>query len=349
MNVSEIIFFTAFILFIVLMLAFDLGVLNRENKLISLKKALIFTGVWVGFALIFYGLLYFRAEWIHGISTYEHLQLLNLKHGHHLTLTGNFETDLLLYRKAMSLEYITGFLIEKTLSVDNIFVIILIFGSFNVDPKYYHKILFYGVLGAIVMRFVFIFLSAALIHKFSWFLAVFGLILLITGIKMFFTRHQKENIDPNRHFMVRFLSRYFAVSPVYDNGNFFTKINGKRLITPLLVVLLVVEFSDVIFAVDSIPAIFAITQDPYIVFFSNIFAILGLRSIFFVLSSMVERFRYLKTGLSVLLVFIGVKMLLSTLLHIEISAQISLLGIFLILGVSILWSFVKGRGNCQSE
>jgi len=345
MNIAELVFFSLFILFIVLMLAFDLGVLNRDNKPVSLKKALIFTGMWIGLALVFYGILYFRAEWIHGISNNEQLQIFNLKHGHHLTLnpSDSFETNLMLYRKAMSLEYITGFLIEKILSIDNIFVMILIFGSFGVEPKYYHKVLFYGILGAIVMRFVFIFLSAVLIQRFSWVLAVFGLILVFTGIKMFFTRNQKETMEPDKHPVVRFLSRYFAVSPNYDNGHFFTKINGKKLMTPLFVVLLVIEFSDVIFAVDSIPAIFAITQDPYIIFFSNIFAILGLRSLFFVLSNMMERFRYLKVGLSVLLVFIGVKMLLSTLWHVEISAQISLLGIFLILGVSALGSFLKGK------
>jgi tellurite resistance protein TerC len=220
-----------------------------------------------------------------------------------------------------------------------------------VDTKYYHRILFYGIVGAIVMRFAFIFLSSTLIQHFHWVLLIFGAFLAYSGIKMFFEKEKKE-MNVEKHPVVRFFSRLKLSTLDYHGNKFFVKINGKCLLTPLFVVLMVIEFSDVIFAVDSIPAIFSITKDPYIVFYSNIFAILGLRSLFFVLQSIIEKFRYLKTGLACLLAFIGIKMILPFIMqviqkysntaiwHGEISTPISLLVIVGILTLSIIVSLI---------
>ena len=254
-------------------------------------------------------------------------------------MNNSFEDNLSIYRHTLGLEYLTGYFIEKALSIDNIFVMILIFVSFGIDKKYYHRVLFWGILGAIVLRFIFIFLSAALITKFSWVLAVFGGILVISGIRMFFKKDD-EKIDTEHHPVVRFASKHFRVLPQGHGHDFFTRVDHKLYITPLFVVLLVIEFSDVIFAVDSIPAIFSVTQDPFIVFFSNIFAILGLRSLFFMLSSVVDKFWMLKYGLGVLLTFIGVKMLLNTFWEIEIGTGASLIVILGILTLSIVFSML---------
>ena len=337
----EMIFMGGFLLLVALMLALDLGVINKKNHVISFKEALIWTGVWIGVSLLFYLLIRFHAEWIHGAHTIEDLQVLNIKHGHNLTLNlADFDASLEMYRKAMSLEYLTGYLIEKALSVDNIFVMIMIFLSFKVDPKYYHKVLFWGILGAVVMRFIFIFLSAALIQRFEWILWIFGGILIVTGIKMFIERKKEEDMNMGQHPVVRFASKYLPVTRNFYAGRFFIKIRNKTFMTPLFLVLIIIEFSDVIFAVDSIPAIFSVTLDPYIVFFSNIFAILGLRSLFFVLSNVMDKFAYLKIGLAVLLTFIGVKMLLHGIFHISIGTGLSLLVIVGILGLSIVASLL---------
>ncbi|MDR0368123.1 MAG: TerC/Alx family metal homeostasis membrane protein [Bacteroidales bacterium] len=337
---NEILFLGGFLILIALFLAFDLGVVNRKNHVISFKEALTWTCIWIGMALLFYVFLHFRAEWIHGIDTLEKLQYINAKHKHGIVINEvlGFEANLEMYRKAMSLEYITGYLIEKALSVDNIFVMIMIFLSFKVEPKYYHKVLFWGILGAVVMRFLFIFLMAALVQRFAFILWLFGGILIVTGVKMFLERNKKEAINMRKHPVVRFSSKYLPVTRNFYEGNFFVKLRGRHFFTPLFLVLLIIEFSDVIFAVDSIPAIFSVTLDPYIVFFSNIFAILGLRSLFFVLSNVMDKFSYLKTGLSVLLTFIGVKMLLHGIFHITIGTGLSLLIIVGILSVCIIAS-----------
>jgi tellurite resistance protein TerC len=209
----------------------------------------------------------------------------------------------------MALEFITGYLIEYALSVDNIFIIILIFSSFKVKEQFYKKVLFWGILGAIVMRFSFIFLGSALMQEFEWILYIFGGFLTLTGIKMFFDRDEEDEIDSINHPVVKFASKYFNVYPRYVGSHFFVKKLGKTLITPLFVVLMIIEFTDLIFAVDSVPAVFAVTKDPFLVFFSNIFAILGLRSMFFFLSNIMHLFHYLKLGLAFLLIFIGLKML----------------------------------------
>lgn len=307
----EVLFFGGFLLFIVLMLAIDLGLFSKSNQAISLKQASIMSAVWVSFALIFYVVLRIWGHELHNVQDFATLEAVTKKHLHAITLIpGDFEASLALYKQNLALEYITGYVVEYALSVDNIFVMVLVFSSFGVQPQYYHKVLVWGIIGAVVLRFIFIFIGAALISKFGWILYLFGFFLVYTGIMMFVNRNQDEEIDPQNHAVVKFASKYFKVYPSFVGGKFFHHEDGKKYITPLFLVLLVIEFTDVIFAVDSIPAIFAVTKDPYIVFFSNIFAILGLRSMFFLLVNIIHKFHYLKTGLSFLLVFIGAKMLL---------------------------------------
>ncbi|MDP4291143.1 MAG: TerC/Alx family metal homeostasis membrane protein, partial [Bacteroidota bacterium] len=311
MNTHEIIFFFGFIIFILSVLTLDLGFFDKQSHVVPFKEALTWTAVWVSLALVFYVLIMFFGDRIHGIQNMDQLKAIIVKHGHPIKLKNEtFAQALAIYRHNLSLEYITGYLIEYALSVDNIFVMIMIFLAFNVQEKYYKRVLFWGILGAIVLRFLFIFLCSALIQEFSWFLYVFGVLLVFTGIKMFVERNNKEQIDTARHPVVRFTGKFLPVYPKYVGKYFVIRKNRKSMITPLLITLLVIEFSDVIFAVDSVPAIFSVTQDPYIVFFSNIFAILGLRSLFFVIVHIINLFRFLKIGLSVLLTFIGVKMLL---------------------------------------
>lgn len=313
---NEILFFGGFIIFIVLMLAIDLGLFSKGDKEVSLKQAAIMSSIWVSFALGFYVVLRIWGHELHDIQDMAHLREIVNRHLHDIHLIPeDFAASLDLYKKTLALEYITGYVVEYALSVDNIFVMVLIFTSFGVPKRYYHKVLVWGIIGAIVLRFIFIFLGAALISRFDWILYVFGIFLVYTGIVMFINRNHDEKIDPKNHKVVKFASKYFSVYPYFVRGKFFVKKLGKLYITPLFLVLLVIEFTDLIFAVDSIPAIFAITKDPYIVFFSNIFAILGLRSMFFLLVNIIHKFHYLKTGLSFLLVFIGLKMLLHNWLY----------------------------------
>ncbi|HMR18572.1 MAG TPA: TerC/Alx family metal homeostasis membrane protein [Sphingobacterium sp.] len=338
----EVMFFAGFMAFIILMLAIDLGLFSKSNKAVSLKQAAIMSGVWVSFALIFYVVLRVWGDELHNIESWEQLVTVTQKHLHNIALIpGNFEASLELYKKNLALEYITGYVVEYALSVDNIFVMVLVFSSFGVKPEYYHKVLVWGIIGAVVLRFIFIFIGAALISKFGWILYVFGFFLVYTGIMMFVNRNQDDEIDPQNHAVVRFASKYFSVYPTFVGGKFFHKENGKKFITPLFLVLLVIEFTDVIFAVDSIPAIFAVTKDPYIVFFSNIFAILGLRSMFFLLVNIIHKFHYLKVGLSFLLVFIGAKMLLhSWLTAWGFTTSHSLIIILSILVISVVASLI---------
>lgn len=297
-------------MFITLMLAIDLGLFNKKDHIVSLKEASIMSSIWVAFALGFYLLLRFWGHQLHDIQNFEHLQEITEQHFHRIKLDpADFSASLEIYKNNLALEYISGYVVEYALSVDNIFVMVLIFSSFGVPAKYYHRVLVWGIIGAIILRFLFIFLGATLISRFEWVLYVFGVFLIYTGITMFVKRNEEEEIDPQNHTVVKLASKYFSVYPEFVGNNFFFKENGKRFITPLFLVLLVIEFTDLIFAVDSIPAIFAVTKDPYIVFFSNIFAILGLRSMFFLLVNVIDKFHYLKVGLSFLLVFIGAKML----------------------------------------
>jgi len=307
---SELIFLVGFLLFIVLILALDLGLFSKREKAVSLKQAAIMSFIMVFLAMCFYVLLLTEGHQLHGIRDFAHLQSIVEKHQHQITLVpGNFTESLRIYENNLGIEFLTGYVIEYALSVDNIFVIVLIFSAFSVPERYYHRVLFWGILGAIVMRFAFIFLGAALIAKFGWILYLFGAFLVFTGIRMFFSKDEDDQIDPENHKVVKLASKFFAIHPRYEGKNFFVRINGKKMVTPLFLVLLIVEFTDLIFAVDSIPAIFAVTKDPYIVFFSNIFAIMGLRSMFFLLVNIIHKFHYLKTGLAFLLTFIGLKML----------------------------------------
>ncbi|MCD8741055.1 TerC/Alx family metal homeostasis membrane protein [Mucilaginibacter roseus] len=307
---NELIFIVGFIVFIGLMLAIDLGLFAKKNKPVSAREAAIMSGVWIILALGFYWLITQYGHLLHGIDNFAELQKKNLENAHKLKLNpADFDASLALYRKNLGLEFITGYVVEYALSVDNIFVMVLIFSAFGVEERYYHKVLLWGILGAVAMRFAFIFLGATLIENFHWILYIFGAFLIYTGITMFINRNQEEKIDPKNHKVVKFASRFFGIHPQFEGGRFFVKSDGKRLLTPLFLVLLIIEFTDVIFAVDSIPAIFSVTKDPYIVFFSNIFAILGLRSMFFLLVNIIDKFHYLKVGLAALLVFIGIKML----------------------------------------
>jgi tellurite resistance protein TerC len=345
---SELIFFGAFTLFIILMLAIDLGLFHKKDQPVSLAQAGIMSAVWVTFAIGFYFFLKTEGQELHNIQSQEQLTEIVSNYKHNITITStNFQENLNIYKENISLEFITGYVIEYALSVDNIFVMVLIFSAFGVKEKYYHRVLFWGILGAVVMRFLFIFIGASLINQFGWILYLFGAFLIYSGVMMFFNGDEDE-IDTQNHKVVQLASKYFAVFPNFVGNKFFHKEDGKRYITPLFLVLLIIEFSDVIFAVDSIPAIFAVTKDPYIVFFSNIFAVLGLRSMFFLLVNVIHKFHYLKTGLAVLLVFIGVKMLAHHWLTLWGFTTIhSLFVILAILTVSVVASFIIPVKNNQ--
>ncbi len=307
---SELLFISGFIVFILLMLAIDLGLFANPDKAVSMKRAAIMSAVWIAMALGFYGLIFNYGHLLHHIDTIAALREVNDKNFHHLTINPNdLIGSLNLYNKNLALEFITGYVVEYALSVDNIFVMVLIFTAFAVSKKHYHKVLFWGIIGAVVMRFIFIFVGAAIIDRFHWVLYLFGAFLVYTGMMMFVNRNRDEQIDPENHTIVRFAAKYFAVHPRFEGNKFFVNIDHKKYITPLFLVLLIIEGTDVVFAVDSIPAIFSVTKDPYIVFFSNIFAILGLRSMFFLLVNIIDKFHYLKVGLAALLAFIGLKML----------------------------------------
>ncbi len=339
---SEVLFMAGFIVFVMAMLAIDLGLFSKPGQPVTLKRAAIMSLVWISFAVIFYALIYNYGDMLHSIKTFDELKAINAAHFHNLKLNpadlpGSLDT----YRQNLSLEFITGYVVEYALSVDNIFVMVLVFTAFKVSPAHYHKVLFWGIVGAIVMRFIFVFVGAALISRFEWILYLFGAFLVFTGIRMFLSRNKEDEVDTEHHQVVKFASKYFAVHKQFEGDRFFIKQNAKRLITPLFLVLLIIEFTDLIFAVDSIPAVFSVTKDPYIVFFSNIFAILGLRSMFFLLVNIIEKFHYLKVGLAVLLAFIGAKMLVANYAErIGLTTMNSLLVILLILVISIVASLL---------
>ena len=310
MFTSEFSFFSLFILFIIAVLFVDLGIFNKKPHPIKFKEAAIWCIVWVSFALAFYIFLKYRGELIHTPANIQELHEYAIKYKHNIVLPDNdFQSALKIYKDNLALEFLTGYLIEYALSVDNVFVMVLIFLAFGIRTKHYKRVLFWGILGAILLRFLFIFISSTLISQFHWILYIFGGFLVITGIWMFYTRNQEEKIEPQNHLIVKFTSKYFNVFPRNVADHFFIRRKKILMFTPLFVVLLVIEFSDIIFAVDSIPAIFSVTNDPFIVFFSNIFAIIGLRALFFVVMNVIDKFHFLKSGLSVLLTFIGFKML----------------------------------------
>lgn len=328
-----------FIVVIALLLFLDLGVLHKKDHVVTFKESAGWTAVWVTLSLLFFMFLRSQGDVVVNVHDKEHFIAQNELYEHHVNYDDNltWEQNVSNYNKQLSLEYITGYLIELSLSIDNVFVMIMIFLSFGVEKQYYHRVLFYGILGAIVLRFIFIFAAGALIQKFHWLLLVFGAFLIYSGVKMFIDRNKNESIDVENHPVVKFLAKRNLSTSAFDGHNFFTKVDGRWLCTPLFVVLMIIEFSDIIFAFDSIPAIFSVTEDPHIVFFSNIFAILGLRSMFFMLESIMDKFAYLRIGLSVLLTFIGVKMFLPY-FGIEIGIVPSLVVILSILTLSVLLS-----------
>lgn len=313
----KVLYWVLFNVFVLLMLALDLGVFNRKAHEVKIKEALIWSGVWVMLALIFnLGLYYFYSPPPGTTSAQS------------------------------ALEFLTGYVIEKSLSVDNIFVFVLIFSYFKVPAIYQHKVLFWGILGALILRAIFIFAGITLINHFSWIIYVFGFFLIYTGIKLV-TQKDKE-IHPEKNPLLKLFKRFFRVSHSYDNGNFFTIENGRKAATPLFVVLIIVETTDVIFAVDSIPAILAITQDPFIVYSSNVFAILGLRSLYFALAGLVKMFHYLHYGLAAILVLVGAKMVINHYFETKvISTELSLGLIVSILAASIIASLLKSKPKIQ--
>lgn len=313
----EIFLWLGFIVFVIAMLAIDLGLFNKGGHEVSIVEALTWTSVWVLLALGFNVLVFLIYE-------------------HHWLGVG---TTASLNGRDAALQFFTGYVIEKSLSLDNIFVIAVIFGHFRVPPALQHRVLFYGILGALVMRGLMIGAGASLLHHFSWIMYVFGALLIVTAIKMLTSR--PEHIDPSNHFLVRIAKRFFPLSPEFDGEHFFSQYQGRRAMTPLFVVLIVIESTDVLFAVDSIPAIFAVTREPFLVFTSNIFAILGLRTLYFVLAGVLDRFRYLKMSLVFLLAYIGVKMLISH--HFPIPPLVSLAIIGGILAVGVIGSLVGGH------
>ena len=339
MDLSEILFLCGFIVFISAILLLDMFVIDKKAHVVSIKEAGTWTAVWIALALLFSVFLWFHGDMVHGIENFSDLQTVASRYAAHLKLDPNdFEASLQQYRHYMTVSYISGYLIEKTLSVDNLFVMMMIFTSFGVGKNEYQHVLNWGILGAIVLRFVFIFLGAAIISRFDWVLLVFGAVLVYSGVKMYLNRNKKEEMDVEKHPLVRLLSKTGRIHTQFEGDKFFIRRAGRLLFTPLFVTVLVIEFSDLIFAFDSIPAVFSVSLDPYVLFFSNIFAILGLRAMFFLLAAIADRFRYLKLGVCVLLVFIGVKMLIHE--YFEIDAVSSLVFIIGVLVVSIGASLV---------
>ncbi len=350
---SEILFFTIFTATIVGILLLDLGVFSKDSHKVSFKEAAIWSAVWVILSLSFYGFLEDYGEKVHGINSMPELYVIAEKYAPDLKLPSatDYEENVEFYREHIALEYITGYLLEYSLSADNIFVIILIFTSFQVSERFYKKVLFWGIMGAIIMRFMFIFIGSALIQEFHWILYIFGVFLVYTGVKMFLGRNDEdEKINPDKHPIVRFASKHFPVFPRFIGQNFFVRYENKLYITPLFLVLVIIEFTDLVFAVDSVPAVFAVTRDPYIVFFSNIFAILGLRSMFFFLANVLHLFHYLKVGLALLLTFIGSKMLLHDWLKANgFENYHSLIVILSILGISIVASLLFPKKEVSEQ
>jgi tellurite resistance protein TerC len=298
-----------FNLFVLGMLALDLGVFHRTSHAVKVREALIWTGVWITLAMAF------------NIFVYSYLG------------------------KDKALEFFTAYLIEKSLSIDNIFVMIMIFSYFRVPDAYQHKVLFWGILGALVMRVIFIFAGIELIHRFHWLVYVFGGFLIFTGIRM--VASQEHDLEPEKNPLIRIARRIFPVTRTFEEDNFFVKREGRTWATPLFLVVVLIEGTDLIFAVDSIPAILAISDDPFIVYTSNVFAILGLRSLYFALAAIEKYFRYLKYGLAAILTFVGLKMCLVDIYPIPV--EISLIVIVFLLAISMLASVVvdkrKKRGG----
>jgi len=299
-----------FLAFVGMMLALDLGVFHRKAHAVSLREAAVWSSVWIALAGVFaLGVFHF-------------------------------------YGAQRGLEFTTGYLIEKALSVDNVFVMVIIFGAFGVPAHQQHRVLFWGILGALLMRAVFILAGTALIARFHWTIYVFGLFLVLTGVRMLLARGEEGH--PENNVLVRLARKVLPVAPGQDTEHFFTRIDGRRMVTPLFLALLAVEFTDLIFAVDSIPAVLAVSRDPFIVFTSNIFAILGLRSLYFLLAGVVQKFRYLKVGLALVLVFVGVKMTIVDIFKIPVGVSLAVVAL-LIAGAIFSSLLVDGRRRALQE
>jgi tellurite resistance protein TerC len=338
---SEIILSGGFIVVILTVLLFDLLVVGRNSHVVKPREALIWTSVWVSLALLFYFILANFGHLLHDIDTPEKLAEITRLYNPDLHyVSSGFEDMLREYRLNMGINYVTGFIIEQTLSIDNVFVILVLLQGFGVGLENYKRVLFWGILGAIVLRFIFIFAGSALVLKFEWILLVFGVFLIYQSISLLVSKDHGMK-DPQTHPVVRFLSKRIRLIPYYINGKFWTVEEKKLFFTPLFIVLVMIEFTDLIFAFDSIPAVFAVTRDPYVVFFSNIFAIIGLRSLFFLLAGLVEKFRFLKHGVSLLLAFVGFKLLFhSWLEEIGFKSWYSLVFIGLVLFMSVIISII---------
>jgi len=305
---NQVLLYGAFTLLILSLLALDLGVFHRRDHVITVRESLIWTAVWIALALAFMVFVYYRYE----------------------TVSPGRGTS-------AALEYLTGYLIEKSLSIDNIFVFLLIFSYFDVPAKYQHRVLFWGIIGALIFRAAFIALGALLIAKFHAIIYLFGGFLVFSGIKM--ARTKDKQIHPERNPVLRLFRKLVDITSDYRGRRFFVRENGRRLVTPLFVVLLLVESTDIVFAVDSIPAIFAVTRDPYIVYTANVFAILGLRALYFALAGVMRLFHHLHYGLSVILVFVGIKMILTDFYKIPTAVSLGLIGAIIAASIaaSLLW------------
>lgn len=304
---------TVFVLAVILFLALDLGVFHRKVHSVKFKEALLWTAIWFTLAMGFaWGLYVLRGQ-------------------------------------EQALEFFTGYIVELSLSMDNVFVIALIFGYFRVPLAYQHRVLFWGIMGALIMRGIMIWAGAALVREFDWTLMIFGGFLVFSGIKLLFTR--EESVEPGKNILMRLAKKFLPISPSFDQHRFITIINGRRMLTPLFLVLIMVETTDLIFALDSIPAIFGITTNEFIVFTSNVFAILGLRSLYFVLAGAIEYFRFLKFGLSLVLVFIGAKMLLLKFIHISTPVSLGIIGTIILasIGVSLVSRWMQVRRQLKRK
>jgi len=300
---------SGFIAFVLLMLALDLGVFNKRDHVVGFREALLSSGVWISLAMLFNAGIFWR------------------------------------FGEERGLEFLTGYLIEKSLSIDNIFVFIVILAAFRVPAQYQHRVLYWGIVSALVMRAGMIFAGVAIIKRFHAVIYVFGVFLIVAGVRLYFERDKPERPEDSR--VLRWVQRFLPSTERFDGHAFFTRENGRLVATPLFMALALVEISDILFAVDSIPAIFAVTTDPFIIFTSNIFAILGLRSLFFILAGMVDRFRYLKLGLAAVLVFVGAKMALMDIY--KIPSLISLAVIVATLGVAVGASFIATRREAARD
>jgi tellurite resistance protein TerC len=301
---EEVILWGSFSLFVIGMLALDLGVFHRKSHSVSVKEALTWTAVWIALAMLFNLFVYHYFE------------------------------------KEQALEFFTAYVVEKSLSIDNIFVIIMIFSYFQVPDAYQHKVLFWGIFGALVMRLIFIFAGIELIHKFHWLIFVFGGFLIVTGARMIFG--DDKPMDPEKNPVVKLVRKMFPITDSFEGDNFFVKRDHRLWATPLFIVVMLIEATDLIFAVDSIPAIISISEEPFIVYTSNVFAILGLRSLYFALAGIEKYFTYLKYGLATILVFVGVKMVIAD--FYKIPVEISLIIISFLLAISMIASvLVKGN------